>query len=344
MLGSGMCYGKLGLDKEYFSQLGVNDGRIFGASTLDRDRPFMGGFLIEDIRMFEKVSKTSAAHDPRNPIMVPEPPPPLVAVLETKAVCLGPLPLVAVHPTVVRCFSSLPWNALRSSLPRPSAAAGCATPLSFAALHRVCLGRLPPLAVRPPPQFVGIRRCSGTIFVAASETIVVALCHHCLCSPRRWSSWPRQPSPLARPFVAAACVTTAAGRRCLSLPGHCRSLKRTYKMWNASLEWLRAGIGYELRAFEDKVQRRHQELTQTTPDQPVDDEAVYYKVAGECPKGRVYGLGSLGRKKRRYVDGDASTSPVLAQRGMGNFMILSTPKELLEGVQVMEQILLLFLV
>ncbi|KAK9141098.1 hypothetical protein Scep_010779 [Stephania cephalantha] len=75
-------------------------------------------------------------------------------------------------------------------------------------------------------------------------------------------------------------------------------------------------------------------LTQTTPDQPVDDEAVYYKVAGECPKGRVYSLRSLGRKKRRYVDPDASTSQVLAQRGMGNFMILrdvSSPKELLEG-------------
>ncbi|KAK9163505.1 hypothetical protein Syun_004407 [Stephania yunnanensis] len=96
-----------------------------------------------------------------------------------------------------------------------------------------------------------------------------------------------------------------------------------------------------------KLQRRRQELTQTTPNQPVDDEAVYYKVASECPKGRVYSLRSLGRKKRRCVDPDASTSQVLAQRGMGNFMILrdvSTPKELLEGVQAMEQVLLLFLV
>ncbi|KAK9098549.1 hypothetical protein Syun_025594 [Stephania yunnanensis] len=86
-----------------------------------------------------------------------------------------------------------------------------------------------------------------------------------------------------------------------------------------------------------KLQRRRQELTQTTPDQPVDDEAVYYKVAGVCLKGRVYSLRSLGRKKRRYVDPDGSTSQVLAQRGIDNFMILSTPKELLEGVQVMEQ-------
>ncbi|KAK9128334.1 hypothetical protein Syun_017131 [Stephania yunnanensis] len=31
-------------------------------------------------------------------------------------------------------------------------------------------------------------------------------------------------------------------------------------------------------------QRRRQELTQTTPDQPLDDEAVYNKVASDCPK------------------------------------------------------------
>ncbi|KAK9170132.1 hypothetical protein Syun_002272 [Stephania yunnanensis] len=59
---------------------------------------------------------------------------------------------------------------------------------------------------------------------------------------------------------------------------------------------------------EAKLQRRCQDLIQTTPDQPVDNEAVYYKVVGECPKGRVYSLRSLGRKKRKYVDPDASTS------------------------------------
>ncbi|KAK9089221.1 hypothetical protein Scep_028303 [Stephania cephalantha] len=60
--------------------------------------------------------------------------------------------------------------------------------------------------------------------------------------------------------------------------------------------------------FVTKLQRRRREATRTTSDHPVDDEAVYYKVAGECPKGRVYGLGSLGRKKRRYADDDAITS------------------------------------
>ncbi|KAK9154998.1 hypothetical protein Sjap_002478 [Stephania japonica] len=53
--------------------------------------------------------------------------------------------------------------------------------------------------------------------------------------------------------------------------------------------------------FYDRLQRRCRELTCATPDQSVDDEAVYLNVAGECPKGRVYGLGSLGRKKRRYA-------------------------------------------
>ncbi|KAK9166658.1 hypothetical protein Scep_001849 [Stephania cephalantha] len=40
----------------------------------------------------------------------------------------------------------------------------------------------------------------------------------------------------------------------------------------------------------------------------MDDEAVYYNVAGECPRGCVYGLESLGRKKTRYADPGASTS------------------------------------
>ncbi|KAK9087178.1 hypothetical protein Syun_029572 [Stephania yunnanensis] len=57
-----------------------------------------------------------------------------------------------------------------------------------------------------------------------------------------------------------------------------------------------------------KIHRRRQKLTQATPDQPVDDEAVYYNVAGECPGGRVYGLGSLGRKNRKYANPGASTS------------------------------------
>ncbi|KAK9166818.1 hypothetical protein Scep_002009 [Stephania cephalantha] len=66
----------------------------------------------------------------------------------------------------------------------------------------------------------------------------------------------------------------------------------------------------ELLHFKAKLQMRRRELTQTTPDQPVDDEAVYYKVASECPKRRVYGLGSLGRKKGKYADTGANTSQV----------------------------------
>ncbi|KAK9087184.1 hypothetical protein Syun_029578 [Stephania yunnanensis] len=50
-----------------------------------------------------------------------------------------------------------------------------------------------------------------------------------------------------------------------------------------------------------KHQRRRQELTQTTPNQSLEDEAMYYKVAGECPKGSVYNLRTLWRKKRRYL-------------------------------------------
>ncbi|KAK9087640.1 hypothetical protein Syun_030034 [Stephania yunnanensis] len=60
--------------------------------------------------------------------------------------------------------------------------------------------------------------------------------------------------------------------------------------------------------MQDRLQSRRQELTQATPEQSVDDEAVYLNVAGESSKGRVYGLGSVGRKKRRYGTPGASTS------------------------------------
>ncbi|KAK9166451.1 hypothetical protein Scep_001642 [Stephania cephalantha] len=62
--------------------------------------------------------------------------------------------------------------------------------------------------------------------------------------------------------------------------------------------------------------KRGHELTQATSDQPVDNEAVYYDVASECPKWRVYGLGSLGRKNKRYADPGATTShePLMVPR------------------------------
>ncbi|KAK9086988.1 hypothetical protein Syun_029382 [Stephania yunnanensis] len=63
-----------------------------------------------------------------------------------------------------------------------------------------------------------------------------------------------------------------------------------------------------LSVSQAKLRRRRLKLTQGTPDQPVDDEAVYLNVVGKCPKGRVYSLRSLGRKKRRYADHGASTS------------------------------------
>ncbi|KAK9147943.1 hypothetical protein Scep_006700 [Stephania cephalantha] len=50
---------------------------------------------------------------------------------------------------------------------------------------------------------------------------------------------------------------------------------------------------------EAKLQRRRQELTQTTPDQPVDDEAVYYKVAGDRPKGCVYRASVVMEKEEK---------------------------------------------
>ncbi|KAK9101075.1 hypothetical protein Scep_024505 [Stephania cephalantha] len=80
----------------------------------------------------------------------------------------------------------------------------------------------------------------------------------------------------------------------------------------------------------DKLRRRRLELTQATPDGSVDDEAVYLNVAGECPKGRVYGLGSLGRKKMRYADPGASTSqmPEMVPRAEFDIVALSNYERL----------------
>ncbi|KAK9158378.1 hypothetical protein Scep_004952 [Stephania cephalantha] len=60
--------------------------------------------------------------------------------------------------------------------------------------------------------------------------------------------------------------------------------------------------------FHAKLVRRREEHTQTTPDQQIDEEQLYYDAAGVCPKGRVYRLGSLAKKTRRYADPGASTS------------------------------------
>ncbi|KAK9088672.1 hypothetical protein Scep_027754 [Stephania cephalantha] len=92
--------------------------------------------------------------------------------------------------------------------------------------------------------------------------------------------------------------------------------------------WLRPAIGtVELSQSIIQLQRRRRGGDPDYTGQRWDDEAVYYKVAGDCPKRCVYSLRSLWRKKRRYVDLDASTSQMLAQRGMGNFMILSNGSE-----------------
>ncbi|KAK9169549.1 hypothetical protein Syun_001689 [Stephania yunnanensis] len=60
--------------------------------------------------------------------------------------------------------------------------------------------------------------------------------------------------------------------------------------------------------FHAKLVKRREEHTQATPDQPIDNEQLYYDASEVCPKGRVYGLGSLARKPRRYADPGASTS------------------------------------
>ncbi|KAK9169356.1 hypothetical protein Syun_001496 [Stephania yunnanensis] len=46
---------------------------------------------------------------------------------------------------------------------------------------------------------------------------------------------------------------------------------------------------------------------EATLDRSVDEEQLYYDVTGDWPKGRVYGLRSLGSRKRGYGNPCAST-------------------------------------
>ncbi|KAK9121750.1 hypothetical protein Syun_019367 [Stephania yunnanensis] len=46
---------------------------------------------------------------------------------------------------------------------------------------------------------------------------------------------------------------------------------------------------------EVKLARRCEEHTHATSDQSIDEKQLYYDAAGECSKGRVYGLGQLPR-------------------------------------------------
>ncbi|KAK9104895.1 hypothetical protein Scep_021739 [Stephania cephalantha] len=136
----------------------------------------------------------------------------------------------------------------------------------------------------------------------------------------RWTTEARCCATVARQMTATtAWPMTAPAREGLTAE---RRARRNTPAWrNCERKWVLPmkgswGYGNQVKgsgAFTErilgaKLQRRRQELTQTTPDQPVDDEAMYYKVAGKCPKGCVYSLRSSGRKKRRYVDPDASTS------------------------------------
>ncbi|KAK9148991.1 hypothetical protein Scep_007748 [Stephania cephalantha] len=62
------------------------------------------------------------------------------------------------------------------------------------------------------------------------------------------------------------------------------------------------------RAKLAKLMRRGEEHTQATPDQPIDEKQLYYDVAGEYPKGRIYGLGPLAKRNKRNEDPGASKS------------------------------------
>ncbi|KAK9163511.1 hypothetical protein Syun_004413 [Stephania yunnanensis] len=218
------------------------------------------------------------------------------------------------------------------------------TALSVTALSHENLTRRRPLSLSLSPLSVtGISLTVKSLFLSPKSIVAVieaATRPSGLPSPSAgdWSlrSPPRVPSPHPKPSPLFAVVSEAPAvylRRTISLRlwvmgtyGYCaleyaRTSQLTlksdvYSFGVVLLELITGRRAIDTAKPNDeqnlvswaKLQKRRQELTQTTPDRPVDDEAVYYKVAGVCPKGRVYSLRSLGRKKRRYVDPYASIS------------------------------------
>ncbi|KAK9128636.1 hypothetical protein Syun_017433 [Stephania yunnanensis] len=61
-------------------------------------------------------------------------------------------------------------------------------------------------------------------------------------------------------------------------------------------------IDNESTQFHVELVRRREEHAQATPDRPIDEKQLYYDAAGKCSKGRIYGLVSLAKRKRRYED------------------------------------------
>ncbi|KAK9100682.1 hypothetical protein Scep_024112 [Stephania cephalantha] len=94
--------------------------------------------------------------------------------------------------------------------------------------------------MQPPPLFRRVETIASRAGPWCISPLFAAL--------RRWlGNHHRLPSPYVA--IAHRAALVIASCHCLSLLG------------------------------EAKLQRRRQELTQATPDQPVDDEAVYYNVA-----------------------------------------------------------------
>ncbi|KAK9163486.1 hypothetical protein Syun_004388 [Stephania yunnanensis] len=219
-----------------------------------------------------------------------------------------------------------------SPSPSPSTAAAC---VFATAGRRYSLLPRKPLPMAGPSTIIACAapaagRRSSSRPRQPSPRAGWALFRRYLCSPRRWSPLfvaARKPSPLARPSIVAACAAPAASRlvhRCvgnhrrwlgpLSLQPpplvadvrHCVGNHR--RLHSPS-----AAAGYPCPADVRRssslfvAARRHIGYTGYTGPS-VDDEAVCFNVVGKCPKGRVYSLGSLGRKKKRYPDPSASTS------------------------------------
>ncbi|KAK9134928.1 hypothetical protein Syun_014258 [Stephania yunnanensis] len=70
--------------------------------------------------------------------------------------------------------------------------------------------------------------------------------------------------------------------------------------------------------------RRREEHIQATPDQPIDEDQLYYDTTGDWLKGRIYGLGSYAGRNIRYIVRGFHVDSVENAYGLRREHLLST--------------------
>ncbi|KAK9157547.1 hypothetical protein Scep_004121 [Stephania cephalantha] len=198
------------------------------------------------------------------------------SALETIAGRVGPLAAMVAALLRRRASATIAASSWALRLSR-LLSSQLSSPLLRRRLETIAHGRALSPLVKPRHRVAAVRRCVGN--------------HRCRLA---FAPLAISPSMPCRALFVVICVrnhrrlpspSAAAVHRSSSLFIAARNDLRSQPLYLPLLNELQCVMADSNVGLVDaKLQRRRQELTQTTPNQPVDDEAVYYKVAGVVPK------------------------------------------------------------